>query len=183
MGQDPAGWFPGADDNASGVAAILSAIRGIRPEWEAKKDRRVGVAIVFFDAEEWGLLGSRAFVENLGGLSVRAVVNVDSVGRALLRPVHILGLSTHPDLARDIAVRLEEQDLRIGPDIDRFGYEHGSDHWPFHEKGIPAVTLWASDYATMNTVSDTPDRLEYPGIARLARALRRFCTEPGSYVQ
>jgi hypothetical protein len=106
------------------------------------------------------------------GTDVSAMVNVDAVGRVRDDQVFVLGLSTHPDLAAKAVESLGTHGLRPGRDIDRFGYAHGSDHWPFHRAGVPAITLWASDYETMDQPTDTPDRVDPVGVARVSKALR-----------
>jgi aminopeptidase N len=161
----------GADDNASGVAAVRFATR----EWAAfgAPETKAGLILVYFDGEEWGLQGSRALVPALTkAYDVKAVVNVDAVGRVRDDTVYVLGLSKHPELAKKAGEALKDQGLSVGRDIDAFGYEEGSDHWPFHQAGIPALTLWASDYGTMNTASDDPDKVDPVGVARISSAVR-----------
>src|SRR5205814_5854119 len=71
----------GADDNASGVAAVREATRSLRTGFDVR-EAKAGLIIVFFDGEEWGLQGSRALVPALTkAYDVKAVVNVDAVGR------------------------------------------------------------------------------------------------------
>jgi hypothetical protein len=65
----------------------------------------------------------------------------------------------------------------MGKDVDKYAYAHGSDHWPFHEKGIPAVTIWATEYGIMNGTDDTPEKIEPEGVAKIAAALRRLVLE------
>jgi hypothetical protein len=170
-GRQESGLYRGADDNASGVACVLEAIRGLQAEL-AGSNR--GLVVCFFDAEEWGLLGSRAVVADLQkrGLAVTAMVNVDAVGRVRDDTVFVLGLSKHPELAKKAGDALATQGLKVGRDIDAFGYEHGSDHWPFHRAGIPAITLWASDYATMDSLEDTPEKVDPVGVVRISKSLR-----------
>lgn len=67
---------PGADDNATGVSAVLQAARALRDTWTEKS-----VEFVLFDGEELGLKGSRYFVSVLqGGVEYEAVVNLDMLG-------------------------------------------------------------------------------------------------------
>jgi hypothetical protein len=162
----------GADDNASGVACVLEALRGL-PEALAEAKARTGVIVCLFDGEEWGLQGSRALAKTIAkDYDVRAVVNVDAVGRVRDDTVHVIGLSTVPELAGKAKEALAKEGLKVGRDIDAFGYREGSDHWPFHESGVPAITLWASDYATMDSVEDVPEKVDPVGVARIAKALR-----------
>jgi hypothetical protein len=162
----------GADDNATGVAAVLEALRGL-PESLASKKAKVGVVVALFDGEEWGLVGSRALAKQLAkDYDVRAVVNLDSIGRVRDDTAYVIGLTTHKDLGTKALSALEGVGFRLFPNIDKFAYAEGSDHWPFHALGTPAITLWASDYGVMNTAADEPDLVDPVGVARIAGAVR-----------
>ncbi len=175
--QDGALWV-GADDNASGVSCLLEVLRSLPAAELAPAAGLPGVVVVLTDGEEWGLRGAAEAVEDLRGLAdVRAVVNVDAVGRSSSRPTHVIGLSRHPALGALVKAALEQEGVALGKDIDAFAYDHGSDHWPFHLEGIPAVTLWATDYAVMNAAGDTPEKVEPAGVARLAASLVRLLRE------
>ena len=172
FGRDGARFLRGADDNASGVACVLSALEGLAA---LATDARRALVVCLFDGEEWGLAGSRAFVPMISKLyDVKAVVNVDAVGRVKDDRVHVIGASMHADLGRSAVESLAGSGLRVGADIDKFAYTEGSDHWPFHEAGIPAITFWASDYGTMNTVADDLEKVDPVGVARLSHAVREL---------
>ena len=133
---------------------------------------------VFTSGEEWGLRGSRAALSSLKErYAIQALINVDSIGRAKSKPTHVIGISTHAGLGKRVQAALEAEGLASGKDIDAYAYKHGSDHWPFHEDGIPAVTLWASEYSVMNTGDDTLDKVEPEGIAKVAAALARLLAD------
>lgn len=175
--QDGVLW-QGADDNASGVACLLEVLAQLPAEAVRGSDTAPGLVVLFSDAEEWGLRGARKAVDELAErYDVRAVINVDTVGRARSKPTFLVGLSTHPALAGRLRTALEAAGVAIGSDIDARAFPHGADHWPFHEQGIPALTLWASDYAVMNTAADTLDKVEPEGIATLAGVLARLLRE------
>lgn len=167
--------YPGADDNATGVACLVEVARALDARGHDGPPLAADVVLVFPDAEEWGLLGSHALVERLlERYDVRAAISVDSIGRALSKPTHVIGQTMHPDLGLALAEALKAEGIEIGRDIDRFAYAHGSDHWPFHEAGVPALSLWASDYAVMNRPTDGVDGVEPGGPVRIARALLRW---------
>lgn len=174
LGQDGDRFFAGADDNASGVACLLEVIRNTVQAVERGGEMADfgSIRFVFFDAEEWGLRGSTHFAASRSESRQGPFVNVDSVGRATSQPTYVLGHSHHADLAASLRGLLKAQGLGTPErSIDRFAYPWGSDHWPFHQRGIPAVSLWATDYAVMNTPKDTVDGVEVEGIAKIARAL------------
>jgi aminopeptidase N len=173
FGREGEQFFRGADDNGSGVAAVLEALRGVKDEWAKPGAVKRGLVVVFFDAEEWGLAGSRAFVRDAAkAFDVRQVVNVDSVGRVRDDSVHVVGLSSAPTLGPEAAKSLESAGLAVGRDIDAFAFREGSDHWPFHQAGVPAVTFWASDYGVMNEPTDDPQAVDPVGVVRVARSVR-----------
>ena len=158
----------GADDNGSGVACVLAAVEGLKEALAKGAGPKRGLIVCFFDGEEQGLLGSRALAPALlERFDVQAVVNVDSVGRVKDDEVHVIGLSKVPELAGKAVAALEGAGLRVGRDIDAFAFAEGSDHWPFHLLGVPAIDLWASDYQTMNSADDDVEHLDPVGVARL----------------
>ncbi len=161
--------FPGADDDASGVAAVresarvLAAHRGLL---------RRPVVLALFGAEEWGLQGSRHFAAHRpeGIPPVVAALTLDTVGAKDVGEVNVVGESVYPALAAVMARCLEGAGLRRGPDIDRHAFVHGSDHYALHEAGIPAIDLFSGNYGRMHTKDDTVDTVDPAKIARLARA-------------
>ncbi len=160
--------FPGADDDASGVAAVIEATHALaaHPDLLARD-----VLVVLFGAEEWGLRGSRAYVAGLPKGAVVAAITADTIGRRGVADVNVIGISMHPRLAKIAGAAVEQTGLAVGRDIDRMAFAHGSDHYAFHVAGIPAVDLFAGDYAVMHTSSDTPDQVDEQKVARIGRAL------------
>ncbi len=160
--------FPGADDNASGVTALIEAANILSAHVDL-----IGRDVLFvaFGAEEWGLRGSRHFVQTMKPGSVSAVVNADTIGRRGVADVNIVGISHHPRLARVVEAALAQSATNVGKDIDRFAFAHGSDHWPFHEAGLPAVDLWSGDYRAMHSTSDTLEHVDAKKITRIGRAM------------
>jgi hypothetical protein len=170
--------FEGADDNASGVACLLEVLANLPAEGAKGKDGAPGVLVLFTDGEEWGLRGARHAARVLSArYDVRAVINVDSIGRAASKPTHVVGLSTHPALAAKVRAALEGAGIAIGKDIDEFAYAHGSDHMPFHDLEVPAITLWASDYAVMDSADDKLAKVEVAGVVKIAHALAKLLRE------
>jgi hypothetical protein len=163
--------FECADDNASGVTALILAARELAGSLPSGR-----VLAVAFGAEEWGLRGSRAFLPALAasrepfasGPPARAMINLDTIGRQNVNDVHVIGRSKHPELAAPVLAALAKAGFGTGKDIDRMAFRHGSDFWPFHVAGMPAIGLWSSDYRVMNTAADTLDAVSPEKVARIA---------------
>jgi Peptidase family M28 len=194
QGEDGASVFPGADDNASGVAALLeiariSAIRGTGP----------AMLFVAFGAEESGLLGAKAYVDTpIIPLSrVALMINLDMVGRPLLdgSPMRLLipradetigYVIGHVDAPKttNILKRAAEREERpiIGiPEIvlKRLGF--ASDSVPFSPH-VPTIFLSTGDHADYHKPTDTEEKIDYEQLSRAIRLTLAIVDEVTSSV-
>jgi len=155
---------PGADDNASGTAALLELARVIS---ERRKELRRSVIFLAFSAEELGLLGSAHYTKNpLWPLErTAAMINLDMVGRARDTKIHVGGIGTSPAFERVLA-EARRDGLEITPaGSGGFG---SSDHQSFYVKNIPVLFFFSGLHADYHKPSDLPDRIQYEGLARVA---------------
>ena len=163
----------GANDGASGVAVLMALADELAREAPA-----IGVDLIFFDGEDYGvegdldnyLLGSRRFVQDFPRYRPAALVLVDMVGKKDLRiPMEVQSLAAAPVLTRVVFNRA----LTLG--LDAFEPVQGrpvwDDHIPFLEKGIPAVNLIDLDYAEWHTLRDTPDACDPDSLGQVGRLL------------
>ncbi|MBL7717900.1 MAG: M20/M25/M40 family metallo-hydrolase [Flavipsychrobacter sp.] len=148
----------GADDNASGTAAILALADMI------KKNGLKGYNYMFvnFSGEELGLYGSKAFVKDLGIDSSRVayMINLDMVGR-LNDSTHALtvgGVGTSPDWAAFLAT--ENKNFKIVTDSAGVG---PSDHTSFYNANIPVLFFFTGTHSDYHKPSDDADKINYPG--------------------
>jgi len=160
---------PGADDNASGTAAVLALAERLR----ARPPRR-SVLFVNFGAEEVGLVGSHVFVNDppVPLDLVVAMINLDMVGRLRGGRLSVLGAST-PELRALVDSAGAVAHVRLAV----FGASMGnSDHASFAAKRIPAVHLFTGYHGDYHRVTDTADRVDAAGLVRvvdLAECLTR----------
>jgi aminopeptidase YwaD len=152
---------PGADDNASGTAAVLALARRL-----AVHPARRTIVLVNFDAEETGLFGSRAFVEHLPVEkdSIAFMINLDMVGRLRGRQLLVDG-SVASDWLRtvvDSAAHAAGVHTGFTP-----GFASRSDHGSFARAGIPAISLFTGYHSDYHRVSDIASRVDGPGIAKI----------------
>ncbi len=163
---------PGADDNASGVVALLEvAARLVRdpvPE--------CGVAFVAFGAEELGLAGSRAFVRDstIPRRSIRAMVNLEMLGRVGESGLRIDGVGS----ASGWAALLDRAGAR---EAARRSYASPrSDHWPFLVGGVPAVVFHSGVPAEYHTPADVASLVDVAGVLRVSEIVARLVREIAS---
>jgi Zn-dependent M28 family amino/carboxypeptidase len=173
--------YPGADDNASGVAVALAVARDVA----ARRDVAGRVVFAFFGAEEIGLYGAHAYAAKpLHPLDeTRAVFNLDMVGRKFFESAvgadATLGSVGLPDdseifeaaetAAKDAGLEL----LAVSPALVALvGEDWRSDDWVFRDLGVPAVHFSTGIHDEYHQSSDTLDRLSRPQMLRIARFLR-----------
>jgi len=171
----------GASDNAAGVAVVLWVADQLRRDADAGRLKKP-VVIALFGGEEAGLLGSRQFADALRSpqcpiAKPLAAINVDGIGGGKDRSVYVIGRSHHAKLFELVQPRLVKEGLTVGRDIDKFAFPRGSDHWPLHEAGIPAITLFGTDYRGMNGPLDTLDKVDVGMLRKVARAVYRSVRE------
>jgi len=174
--------YSGADDNASGISALLEVGRSLM---KRKTDLKRSVILLFFGGEEWGLWGSRHFVNQpfVPLAQIKAMFSLDTIGGAMEeKEVFLIGGSIHPSLAQRCRRFLEPLGLKEGKNIDQYSFEFGSDHYPFHQKGIPTIDYFASDYKKMHTLRDNLESMDFEKLAEVTRLVYltayEFLTEP-----
>jgi aminopeptidase N len=175
-------YYSGADDNGSGVSALLEIGRSLM---KRKANLKRSVALLFFGGEEWGLLGSYHFVKQplVPLTQIKAMFSLDTIGGAMEeREVFLIGSSIHPSLAQKSRRFMEPLGIKEGRNIDVYSFEFGSDHYPFHQKGIPAIDFFASDYKRMHTFRDNMESIDFEKLADVAKLIYltayEFLTEP-----
>jgi hypothetical protein len=167
---------PGADDNASGVAALLEIARAFAGQGPARRT----VLFVAFGAEEAGVLGSAQFVKSPPPRCpverMQLMVNLDMVGRPRGK-VYVDGADTAKGL-RALVEAIAEERPRI-PLLLAFGGDgYGpSDNTSFYAKGVPVLSLFTGAHADYHRPSDTADKIDPAGLVSVARLAARAVRE------
>ncbi len=154
----------GADDNASGVAALLEIARVLVAH--NKLPRRM--VLIAFTAEETGLIGSAHYVkEPLFPLDQTvAMLNLDMVGRLGGDKLIVYGTGTASGFDRLVDTLGKEYGFDISKKPEGFG---PSDHSSFYAKKIPVLHFFTGTNADYHRPSDDFDKLNIPGIRRVAQ--------------
>ena len=166
----------GADDNASGVAALIEIAQKMSADLASGKfSARRNVLFAAWSGEELGLLGSSHFVdkmaedagqEDLRGL-VSAYLNMDMVGR-LRDKLTLSGLGSSDIWAREIERRNAVVGLAIAPSDDTY---LPTDATEFYLAGVPILAAFTGAHDAYSTPRDTPETLNYDGLAKVARLI------------
>lgn len=184
-------YYPGADDNASGVALVLEVAGALRRN--AQQLRRP-VVVAFFGAEEIGLIGSKRFVRDgpIDSAHIAAMVNIDMIGRPLLdqkryqllknvmqidssNGIGVIGTADRPFFAQTVKEASATAELTpygtqaiLSPVVEQLA-RNRSDHSPFERVGIPTLFFSSGESDDYHQPGDTADKLRADLIVRRAR--------------
>ncbi|MFQ5550064.1 MAG: M28 family peptidase [Gemmatimonadales bacterium] len=157
--------FNGADDNASGTAAMLDIARTLVDTWGGGGPPRRSMMFAAFGAEEPGLVGSRHFVEHpvIPMDSVVAVVNLDMVGRLRSNTLTIVGTSASDGWQ---AMLDAKNDARLTIVYDDTFLARG-DHFSFINVSVPAAHFFTGTHDQYHTPLDDLPLVDFAGIKRV----------------
>ncbi len=186
--------YSGADDNASGTAVLMQVARSF--DKMALEGFRPSRTLVFLHAaaEEWGLFGSRYFVDNplFPESEIVTNINVDMVGyvdndyarREEQDYIYIIGAGMVSSMLEELVLLANEAtsslilDERYNDTSHRLQLYRRSDHWPFAERNIPFVFFFSGLHDHYHRPSDTADRID----ARLLAARTQLVAELAWYL-
>jgi Zn-dependent M28 family amino/carboxypeptidase len=153
--------YYGADDNASGTAALLAMAQYFK-----QHQPKHSLLFVAFDAEEKGLLGSKYFVTHspIPVSSIVLNVNMDMVSRNDSNEIYASGTSHYTYLKKyvDSIQPFTPVHIRFGHDGEKTGshdWTNQSDHFPFYQKNIPYLYFGVEDHADYHRPGDSFDKV------------------------
>ncbi len=187
LSDNPTGKAPGANDDASGCAAVLNAAQFFQ-----SKSTECAIKFVLFSGEEQGLLGSKALAARAKAENwkIEAVLSNDTVGSSenLLgqkdkKQIRIFSEEKETHKSRELARLIEYKckHLPVKPKLvlraDRFG--RGGDHTPFADAGFNAIRLVEvfEEYTRQHTTDDVEKHIDYnylDGVCQLNNTALEF---------
>lgn len=196
LGGNEDSYYPGADDNASGVAGLMSICKSLA---KYKDQLKHTVLIQFYSAEELGLLGSKYYVNNPlfpdNNPNINnhiAMINLDMIG--YLRTQYKENENTTRyrddkswivfDYSQSVSLKTIVESLTEKYPFAKHisGYRPGgSDHAPFYNKGIPVVFLHTGLHSNYHKTTDTQDKLDYNGLAKVSRLAFEILIQADKY--
>ena len=186
--------YNGADDDGSGTVGLLEIAEAYARAIERGQRPRRSVLFAAWNSEERGLLGAWAFIEQpLFPLErIVGVLNMDMIGRneevqvgggarfrglevqtaeSNYNAINILGYSRTPDLWALVQQANAGIGLELKPRYDNNASNllRRSDHWPFLQRGVPALWFHTGLHPDYHTVYDRPEKVNYEKMERIAR--------------
>lgn len=170
----------GADDNASGSVGVLEVAEAI-----ALSHPRRSVIFILYGSEEIGLIGSKYFIDNcpvpVDDIDVN--INMDMIGRTDARSKetrahYVVGSDrTNPEL-KDILKSVNKR--TVGWPLDFEGgerYFRQSDHYNYHEQGIPVVFFFSGAHRDLHRPTDDAEIIEYDKMQKIAQLVYELTLE------
>jgi aminopeptidase YwaD len=150
----------GADDNASGTAALIELASALK----VLKNRNNNYLLIAFSGEELGLNGSKYFTENapIGIKTINYMVNMDMVGRLseTNKTLTVGGIGTSPAWAQIFSVVNKKKPFNVKFDSSGTG---PSDHSSFYRKDIPVLFFFTGLHTDYHKPSDDFNKINYTG--------------------
>ena len=186
--------YNGADDDGSGIIGLIEIAEAYSRAVQGGQRPRRSVLFAAWNSEERGLLGAWAYTENpfVPLDKTIAVLNMDMIGRNEEVPegggprfrgldlqtsesnknaVNIIGTTR----SKEMKLEVERANHGIGLDL-RLRYDNNisnlmrrSDHWPFLQRGVPAIWFHTGLHPDYHTVYDRPEKINYTKMEKVAR--------------
>jgi hypothetical protein len=164
---------PGADDNASGTAAVLALAERL-----GRQPPRRSVLVLNFDAEEEGMWGSHAFIASSAFLisDMRFMLNLDMIGRLRDHRLDVQGVTDRSAMH----ARIDSVARAAGLQAHFVRDQRRSDHASFVEARIPIAMFTTGEHADYHTSGDVANRINGPGVLAIidvAESIVRFAAD------
>jgi Tol biopolymer transport system component len=163
----------GADDNASGVAAVLELAAAFGPD---RKNLEHGIIFAFWSGEEIGLIGSSRFVERppVPLTNVLAYVNFDMVGRLHENRLMAQGVGSAPEWRR----LLEKLNVAAGFNLVMQDDPYlPTDVTSFYPRHIPVLSLFTGSHDDYHRPTDDAEKINYQGLERISLFSQRLLAD------
>jgi Zn-dependent M28 family amino/carboxypeptidase len=145
--------YNGADDDASGVAALISFA-----EYFTKNPPKHSVILAAFDAEELGLRGAKHFVATFDNSKILVNLNMDMISRSTKDELYVVGTRYNKKLKTLIDVFKNPTTSKLLQGHDgtdgKQDWSTSSDHGPFHKVNIPFLYFGNEDHASYHKPTD-----------------------------
>ncbi len=174
--------FNGADDNASGTAAVMEIAEAFMIAKKEKKGPRRSILVMPVSGEEKGLLGSKHYTDNpvYPLENTVANLNIDMIGRVdyyhdYPEYIYLIGSDMLSQELHDISEEVNkkfvnlELDYTFNSENDTNRYYYRSDHYNFAKNNIPTIFYFNGLHDDYHKVTDTLEKIDYKKIEKITR--------------
>lgn len=174
LGITDKGIYHGADDNASGTAALIELANIFSAAYNDGYQPKMNIVFIAFSGEEGGLYGSKYFAEHLKNKDkVKLMINIDMIGRSGFKHADNPGYFYF--ISGNIADSLHKQNEQISNKYkltpDYSSIIDASDQKSFSEIGIPAIFYFDGVNKDLHKTTDTPDKIDYNRMKKITRMI------------
>lgn len=183
LGKDGKKIYFGADDDASGTAAIMAIAKAFAKAKKAGYGPRRSILFLNCSGEEKGLLGSKYYSENpvypmsntIADLNVDMIGRIDSAHFADTNYVYLIGSDK---LSYDLHFISEKSnamytnlnlDYTYNDENDPNRFYYRSDHYNFAKHNVPVIFYFSGVHADYHQPTDTPDKILYEKAEKIAK--------------
>lgn len=167
--------YYGADDNASGTAAVMEIAQAFKLAAKSGYPPKRNIIFLHVTAEEVGLQGSRYYTENpiVPLEKTTAMLNIDMIGRTDYKHeatddyLYLIGLNRHSNELKFIAEKANglattlDLDYRYNEENESNRYYYRSDHYNFAQHNIPVIFFFNGEHLDYHKPTDTEDKINY----------------------
>ncbi len=165
-------YFPGANDNASGIAMMLDLARYFS---KSANQQKYSIAFIALAGEEMGLKGSTYYVENPSFPleNIRFLINLDMVGTGS-EGITVVNGTVYPKAFALLDSINTDNNYLVN--VASRGESCNSDHCPFYQKGVPSVFIYSrgKEYLEYHNIYDLPQNLPFTEYEDIFRLLKDF---------
>lgn len=170
------GIYNGANDDASGTTAVLELAR----YFAMRNDNERTIIFCLFAGEELGMYGSKAFVNFIKPENVKAVINIEMIGKtnATGKNAFMVTGSGYSDLYKILSKNLKADKVKVRPHTDDpKSLFQRSDNFPFAMEGIPAHSIMCSndDDPCYHKPCDDVRTLDLENMTVIIKAIAKSC--------
>lgn len=177
--------MPGADDNASGVAALLEIAEAFQYAESLGFRPKKSILFIAFTGEEQGIYGSDYFVNHSDIMNKHVVsnLNIDMLGRVdpeymdYENYIYLIGADKLSNELHKISEQANQEYVGLDLDYSFNDINHPdqiyyrSDQWSFAKNNIPVIFYYAGEHDDYHRPTDTPDKINYPILAKRTKLI------------
>lgn len=179
--------YPGADDNASGTAAVMEIAKAFATAKKEGNGPKRSILFLHLTAEELGLYGSQYYIEHpifpldktVADLNIDMIGRVDNVYQLKKQEdyIYLIGADKLSSKLHDISEVANEKftqlklDYTYNSETDKNRYYYRSDHYNFALQNIPVIFYFNGTHPDYHRPSDTADKINYPLLKRRSQLI------------